>query len=161
MDVAQNQALSAEPKALEGLYRDSGPRLWRAVFAYSADREIADDAVAEAFAQALGRGDAVRDPERWVWRAAFRIAAGQLKERRRREPIQADPVYEMTEPPGDLIRALRTLSPNQRAATVLHFYVGYSTREVAEILGSSSATVRVHLSKGRKRLREALETDDG
>jgi RNA polymerase sigma-70 factor, ECF subfamily len=159
--VGHDQALTIPEVPLERVYREVGPRLWRALYAYSGDGDVANDAVAEAFAQALGRGDAIREPERWVWRAAFRIAAGELKERGRRGPIGNDPTYEMTDPTGDLIRALGTLSPNQRAATILHFYVGYSTREVADILGSSAATVRVHISRGRKRLRAAMEADDG
>jgi RNA polymerase sigma factor (sigma-70 family) len=66
----------------------------------------------------------------------------------------------MNEPPGDLIQALAVLSPKQRAAAVLHYYLGYPTREIADILDSSQAAVRVHLSQGRKRLRRVLETDD-
>jgi DNA-directed RNA polymerase specialized sigma24 family protein len=38
---------------LERLYRDEGARLWRALVAFSGDREVAADAVAEAFARAL------------------------------------------------------------------------------------------------------------
>jgi RNA polymerase sigma factor (sigma-70 family) len=145
---------------VERLFREEGVRLWRALVAFTGDREIASDAVAEAFAQVLGRGDEVRAPERWVWRAAFKIARGDLKERGRRQPFAADQTYEMSDPPGDLLGALAKLSPKQRAATILHFYAGYSTKEVAEILGSSAATVRVHLSQGRKRLRTILENDD-
>lgn len=40
----------------EELYRAHGPRLLRNVLLYSGDREIANDAVAEAFAQAMRRG---------------------------------------------------------------------------------------------------------
>ncbi|HJS26677.1 MAG TPA: hypothetical protein VJ913_06090, partial [Actinomycetota bacterium] len=58
--------------------------MWRAVLAFAGDPEVASDAVAEAFAQVLRRGEDVRDPEGWVWRAAFRIASGELKERRKR-----------------------------------------------------------------------------
>jgi RNA polymerase sigma-70 factor (ECF subfamily) len=68
---------------IERLYRERGDRIWRALLAFAGDPEVASDAVAEAFAQVLRRGDEVRDPERWVWRAAFRIAAGELKERRK------------------------------------------------------------------------------
>ncbi|TMK86784.1 MAG: hypothetical protein E6G44_01900, partial [Actinobacteria bacterium] len=50
---------------LECLYRDERDRMWRAVFAFAGDREVASDAVAEAFAQALRRGAAIRSPERW------------------------------------------------------------------------------------------------
>jgi len=41
---------------LEAVYREDGARLWRALYAYSNDAELAFDAAAEAFAQALGRG---------------------------------------------------------------------------------------------------------
>ncbi len=145
---------------LERLYREDGARLWRALVAFSGDREVANDAVAEAFAQALGRGDYLRDPQRWIWRAAFRIAAGELKDRRRFQAQVFDPSYETAEPPARLIGGLARLSPNQRAALVLHYYAGYPTREIAGVLGSSAATVRVHLSQGRKRLRRILEEHD-
>jgi hypothetical protein len=59
------------PAGLEGVYREHATRLWRALIAYTGDPEVASDAVAEAFAQALRRGDALRAPERWVWTAAF------------------------------------------------------------------------------------------
>src|SRR6266496_4141512 len=71
---------------LERLYRDHRDRMWRAVFAFAGDREIANDAVSEAFAQALRRGDEIRSPERWLWRTVFRVAAGELKLRGRRGP---------------------------------------------------------------------------
>jgi RNA polymerase sigma-70 factor (ECF subfamily) len=158
--VVQDALVTAE-HWLERLYREDGTRLWRALVAFSGDREVASDAVAEAFAQALGRGDELRDPQRWVWRAAFRIAAGELKDRERFQAPAFDPGYEMEEPPARLVAALARLSPNQRAALVLHYYAGYPTKEIARILGSSAATVRVHLSRGRKRLRLILEeTDD-
>lgn len=145
---------------LERLYREDGARLWRALVAFSGDRELASDAVAEAFAQALGRGADLRDPQRWVWRAAFRIAAGELNARRRFQTPAPDPGYEMEEPPARLVAAFARLSPNQRAALVLHYYVGYSTKEIAGIIGASAATVRVHLSQGRKRIRRILEEHD-
>jgi RNA polymerase sigma-70 factor, ECF subfamily len=77
--------LDASPVAtIEDVYRGHAVRMWRSVRAWSGDASIAEDAVAEAFAQALRRGPELRDPERWVWRAAYRIAAGLLVERRRR-----------------------------------------------------------------------------
>lgn len=142
---------------LEGIYREHGARLWRAVFAFTGDRYVADDAVSEAFAQALRRGPAIRDPLAWVWRAAFRVAAGELKDRRTRGGPQPDAPYEMPEPALDLVRTLGRLTPMQRASILLHHYAGYPAKEVAMILGSTSTAVRVHLSAGRRRLRELLE----
>ncbi|HEX9377260.1 MAG TPA: sigma-70 family RNA polymerase sigma factor [Actinomycetota bacterium] len=145
---------------LERLYREHGDRLWRALVAYTGDPEVASDAMAEAFAQGLSRGSALREPLRWIWRVAFRVAAGELKDRRRRLGGAREPVANMEEPAGELVAALLQLSPNQRASLVLHYYAGYPTKEIAGIIGASAATVRVHLSKGRKRLRRILEEPD-
>jgi RNA polymerase sigma-70 factor (ECF subfamily) len=145
---------------IERLYRERGDRIWRGLLAFSGDPEVASDAVAEAFAQVLRRGDEVRDPERWVWRAAFRIAAGELKERRRTEVTVEARSYEMEEPARDLVVALGALSERQRVSVVLHDAAGYPAREVARIVGSTEAAVRVHLLRGRRRLRVLLEDDD-
>jgi RNA polymerase sigma factor (sigma-70 family) len=145
---------------LEAVYREHGERLWRAVLAYAGDREVASDAVAEAFAQALRRGSAIRNPEAWVWRASFRIAAGELKARRRLGSGIPAGSYQSPELDTDLLLALKRLSAGQRAAVLLHHYAGYSTREIAAILGSTAPAVRVHLYRGRRRLRALLDADD-
>ncbi|MDP9341478.1 MAG: sigma-70 family RNA polymerase sigma factor [Actinomycetota bacterium] len=144
---------------LERLYREEGARLWWALLAYSGDREVASDAVAEAFVQALGRGSAIRSPSAWVWKAAFRIAAGELKRRRGTGGPPGEEHYEMPEP-SDVLTALARISERQRAAIVLHYYAGYSLKEVAAITGSAKATVGVHLTRGRRRLRMLLEEND-
>jgi RNA polymerase sigma-70 factor (ECF subfamily) len=108
----------------------------------------------------LRRGDAIRNPQAWIWTAAFRIAAGQLQERGRSEPIVTEPSYEMPEPAAELADALRRLPAQQRAAIVLHYYADRPIREIAATLGISSATVAVHLHRGRNKLRELLGDDD-
>ncbi len=148
------------PADLGSLYAEEGPRLWRALFAYAGDREIASDAVAEAFAQCLRRGAEVRDPRAWVWRSSFRIAAGELKRRGTTTDRIPEHAYEMPDDPARLVDALGRLSPTQRAVLVLRHYVGEPTDEIARVLGMSRATVRVHLSRGRKRLAAFLEDDD-
>jgi RNA polymerase sigma-70 factor (ECF subfamily) len=134
--------------------------MWQAVFAFAGDPEVASDAVAEAFTQALRRGDAIRSPERWLWRTVFRIAAGELKARRRVGPEQTEGTYEMNDLARDLVAALAKLSEKQRAAVVLHHAEGYPAKEIAQIMGSTTPAVHVQLSRARKRLRELLETDD-
>ena len=155
------EADTAARDALDRLWRSDGERLWRTVYSFTQDRAVTDDAVAEAFAQCLARGDAVRHPSAWILRAAFRIAAGELKERRRFGAITTEPISLPAEAPGPLLDALRRLPQNQRAAIVLRYYVGCDTDEIAGILGSRRTTVRVHLSRGRRRLRTLLEGTDG
>jgi RNA polymerase sigma-70 factor, ECF subfamily len=150
----------ADRQRLEDVYREHGPKIWRALMAYAGDRDVADEALSEAFAQAAARGSALRSPERWVWTAAFRIAAGLLKSRRAGDPSAKPATEADATETVELLATLAKLPPRQRAALVLHYYGGYRTREIAQILGSTAATVRVHLSAGRRRLRILLEVDD-
>jgi RNA polymerase sigma-70 factor, ECF subfamily len=145
---------------VERVYREQGSRMVRTLFAYARDMEIAEDAVAEAFAQVIRRGDAVHDIAAWVWRSSFRIANGELADRRSRNGQVPEGRYEMGESAAEVFEALGRLSPKQRAAVLLHHYADLPVREVACLIGSTSAAVRVHLSAGRRRLRELLGDDD-
>jgi RNA polymerase sigma-70 factor (ECF subfamily) len=95
-----------------------------------------------------------------VTRAAFRIAAGALKERRRTDYPLAEQTYETPEPATELVAAFARLSPRQRASVILHFRDGYTLAEVAEIIGSTRSAVGVHLNRARKRLRDLLGDPD-
>ena len=43
---------------------------------------------------------------------------------------------------------------------ILHDEEGYSAAEVGDLLGIAAPTVRVHLHRGRKRLRALLGTEE-
>ena len=148
---------------VERVYRERGEALWRSLVAYAGDREIANDAVGEAFAQAVRREPELRDAERWIWTAAFRIAAGTLQEERRRRgtEVPRDEAYAFPDDTMAMISMLAALPPKQRAAIVLFYYADLPTRRIAEILRTTPATVRVHLSQGRRRLKRLLEESDG
>ncbi len=147
-------------KGVEELYRSEHQRLWRSVLLFSGDRQIADDSVAEAFAQLLSRGEAIHAPGRWVWKAAFRIAAGELK-RRSSSTTLPEEIVEVAQPEDARVAiALLGLSPHQRSSIVLHYFAGYTYKEVAMIIGSTAAAVSVHVTRGRRKLGTALEEDD-
>lgn len=141
------------------LYREVGPQLWRAIYAYSGGRrEVADDAVGEAFARAIENDGRIRRPFPWLYRTAFRIAAADLRQPNR--AAEAAEVHLDDPVTGELMSAMRQLSPSQRAAVFLHYHADLPVREVARIMGTSSATVKVHLHRGRNRLRELLGTEE-
>jgi RNA polymerase sigma-70 factor, ECF subfamily len=150
----------ASRDAVEALYRADGDRIWRAVWAFTQDPDVASDAVAEAFAQALARGPAIKSPAAWIWRTVFRIAAGMLQQRRRTVSLDREVSYEMPDGNQQLLSALHHLPPHQRAAVVLFYYADHPVREIAVILQSSALAVRVNLSRGRARLRKILENSD-
>jgi RNA polymerase sigma-70 factor (ECF subfamily) len=141
------------------LYREIGPELWRAILAYSGGRrDVADDAVGEAFVRAMESSTRIRSPYPWLYRTAFRIAAAEL--RRDVRDVPEDAPYADDPATGDLMRAMRQLSPKARAAIYLHYQADLSIREVARLTGSSVAAVKVQLYRGRNRLRELLGAEE-
>jgi len=143
----------------EQVFRDAAPGLWRTIYGFAAGRRaVADDAVAEAFARALEHVGQIRDPVRWLYRTAFRIAAEDLR-RERREPEQ-DQAAASAAGLAALVPALRQLSPAQRAAVVMHYEADLPVHEVARRMGTSAGAVKVHLFRGRRRLRELLGDDE-
>jgi RNA polymerase sigma factor (sigma-70 family) len=146
---------------LEAIYREQGLTLWRSVFAYTGGRqEIADDAVAETFARALAERGRIRDPVAWLYRVAFRVAAAEMKRERKRPEVQLAVANPAGNALPEILAALRHLSPAQRAAVYLHYQADRPVAEVATLLGMSTAAVKVHLFRGRQRLRRLLEEAD-
>jgi len=156
-DRVQHQLDSS---AVEQVFRAQHARLWKSLVLWAGDPDVASDAVAEAFAQVLARGDAVRDPTAWVWRAAFKIAGRELATRRTSGPMVDVPGVAESEGLVDVIRALATLSPKQRASVVLADYAGYPHSEIARVLRSTTSAVGVHVYRGRRKLRILLEVND-
>lgn len=137
------------------------PRLWRALRASYLDADLASDACAEAYAQAAARSEAIDHLDAWLWRAAFRIAAGEAA-RRRDAGLTALPPDRPSfddEPAGELLEALAQLSERQRHVIVLRHVGGFTAVEIADRLGTSDASVRVSLHRARRRLRTLLEHD--
>ncbi len=145
----------------EAVFRSERDGLYRTMLAFTGGRtDISDDATAEAFARALSRWGELRDPVAWTYRAAFRIAIDETRRDGRRGSSEGVALPAATTDLVDLMAALRSLSPNQRAAVVLRHLADLDVREVARRMNISSPTVRVHLHRARTRLRELLAEED-
>ena len=143
------------------IWRNDGATLWRALVAYAGGRrDVADDAVAEAFARAIDAGDAVREPVPYLYRVAFRVAAAELRRRESSEVPDARSIEVDHEALSDLLAAMRRLSPSQRAAVYLHYQADMPVRDVAASMGTSTAAVKVHLMRGRRRLADLLGSEE-
>jgi DNA-directed RNA polymerase specialized sigma24 family protein len=151
--------VSATHEALERVYSEEADRIWRALLGYTGSSDISSEAVSEAFAQALGRGDDIAAPRVWVWTAAFKIAKGLLA-MRETTPSMMEEQNDLPEPVVDLVRALAALPERQRLCVVMHDYADRPVREVASVLRIATPTVYAHLRQGRRSLRSLLEVED-
>lgn len=140
-------------------YEATAPRLWRAVVAFAGSTAVADDAVAEAFAQVLRRGAEVVDVSAWVWRAAFSIARGDLARGRRDVAAVVDGIDDTDGALVDLLSALAGLPPADRELLVLRYVAGWTPTELAGLLGASPTAVRVRLHRARAKARPLFEEE--
>jgi RNA polymerase sigma-70 factor (ECF subfamily) len=165
-------------RCLEGhpdAYRVLVERYWPMV--YSLARRIVEshdeavDVTQEAFVRAYEHLDGFARESKfstWLLRVANNYALDLKRRRRARERLRVHvPTYGRIASPdagaisleteSRLSEILRGLSRHQRLALVLKVVHGLSTPEVAEILGCSEGTVRVHLHQARKTLRDRWE----
>jgi RNA polymerase sigma-70 factor, ECF subfamily len=159
IDERSGETEGSSPYDLDALFREDGDGVYRTLYAFSGGRaDVAEEATAEAFARAVAQGDALRDPLAWIYRVAFRVAIDELRRDRHRATL----IDAQTAPPelAGLVDALRKLSPNQRAAIVLRHVLDLDVDEVAKRMGVATPTVRVHLHRGRARLRELLGAEE-
>ncbi|MET0423168.1 MAG: sigma-70 family RNA polymerase sigma factor [Actinoplanes sp.] len=148
----------------EDFYVSSSSRVLGHVSRLTGNRAEAEDAVAEAYARAWQRWPAVsaaESPEAWVRRVATRIAIsgwrkGVNRLRAHHREITGPDLDGMSPDRVDLMRALRTISPAQRRAIVLHHLVGLSVADIARETGTPAGTVKARLSRGRKVLASLL-----
>ena len=151
---------SAAGHDFDALFREHADGVVRTMFAFAGGRRaLAEEATAEAFARAIAARERIRDPVAWIYRTAFRIVGAELR-RERRVPDEEIRPRDVPEGLRPVVDALRELSPNQRAAIVLRYEADLPVREIATRMGASAATVRVHLHRGRNRLRELLGTEE-
>jgi RNA polymerase sigma-70 factor (sigma-E family) len=134
-------------------------------FSLTLDVGRAEDLVQESLAKLWAVWPRVRDgsPEAYVRRT---IVNGAISASRRRwrgeEPREELPdLPDATAIGSDTVddrdwvrRGLATLSVHQRAVVVLRYAEDLSERQVAELLGISTGTVKTHASRGLSRLRE-------
>jgi RNA polymerase sigma factor (sigma-70 family) len=145
----------------ERLCETTYTRVFRAAFLILGNRQEALDVAQETFARAFARWGKVRameSPEGWL----IKVAVNQSISLRRRAWRRAfGPPPEVPSDPPEasdpaLASALGALTPAQRAAVIVRYYLDMSVQDASQALGKRPGTVRALTSQGVARLREIL-----
>ena len=172
-----------EPGAFDLLVERYQERAYRIAWSIVRDREDARDCAQEAFIKLHDAADSFAGQAKfstWFYRILVNCC---LDSRRRgrgwrrllvwRDADDADRADDLVErqpaPPDDpgermdedqqmsrIWEAVETLSPQQRAAVTLQYREGLATKEIASVLNTSEATVRVHLHRAFAALRQRV-----
>ncbi len=95
----------------------------------------------------------------WLLRVAANLSKNLLAYNsvRRTDELNDELVAENREDLSFVWEAVKSLPENYREAIHLFYYEGYSTAEIAKILGRKEPTVRSDLRRGRAKLKEVLK----
>ena len=144
----------------EQVYRTYGPSLYRFCLLQMKNPADAEDILQEVFCRRLYRAPDFASPDherRWLFRVALNLCRDAWKRASRAElPLEAAASAATPEELG-LLDHVAALPEPQRAAIHLHYYEGYSLREIARLLGVTVPTVKMRLKRGRDALRSRWE----
>jgi len=133
----------------------------------SRDKAIAEDVVQEALLRAWKSLDALRDDgaaKQWLLTIVRRENARYF-ERRRLETVDIDNLSAtqaalLAESPNEELDDLRTaifgLENDYREPLVLQVLMGYSTNEIAEMMGLKQGAVLTRLHRARHKLKDSV-----
>jgi RNA polymerase sigma-70 factor, ECF subfamily len=178
-DDAALQALSAaappmDDEAFAAFYERSARPLWAYLARTSGDPTLAEDIMQESYVRFLclvNPPSYLADGEVACRRYLFRIASNLLRDHWRRPhaaSIEGMPenLFACTDKQGSsdsqmiLGPALASMRPRDRQLLWLAHAEGYSHREIAEITGLATASIRLMLFRARRKIARLLQAPD-
>lgn len=152
-----------------------GQRLWehrvammRLAVSIIGGGQDAEDAVSEAIVKAITGAEKLRDESRlksWLLSITAHSCYDQLRARKR-EVATDDisrfdtPVFEPM-PQDTVLEHIMALKQPVRQVMTLYYYDGYSSKEIAGILGIPLSTVLMRMRRGRQKLKLIYEQEGG
>lgn len=158
---------SGEPAAAEALVAGWQTRLVGFATVILGDRELAREAVQEAWI-ALFRGlPGLRDPatfRTWMFRIVNNKCIDLLRTRREQIEVYREPTGRMyldqLEHREQVLKVLTLLSEHHRAVLALHYLQDMEVREIAESLQVPVGTIKSRLFHAREAFRHYLEAGE-
>lgn len=153
----------------ETIYHRYKHLLFRIAYSYVKNAEDAEDLVQETFLKRLYKAPVFHDDEhekRWMIRIVVNLSKNHLmsfwhKKRTAMEDVQEQAIADMGEKEQDLWQEVLALPNKYKISMYLHYYEGYTCREIAEILDCKESTIKMRLKKGRELLKmELLEGEE-
>jgi RNA polymerase sigma-70 factor (ECF subfamily) len=183
LDVSELSGFEFDPDLMTQAKSDPGVftrlylRHYDAVFGYCVhrlfDRHVAEDVTSQVFLSMVQNFEKFEGGERqfrnWLYRIATNAVNEHLRKTARRNTIltwvrqrsgnNADEHLQTNDPQYNkaiVKKAMLTLKPKEQAIVTMRFFENLKTEEIAEVFGTSAATVRSQLSRALAKLRKHI-----
>ena len=173
MDLEVEKALVASCRngdrgAYAELVKVHAGRVFAICFGMLGNRHDAEDMAQQTLLKGFMQIQGIRDAGHfgaWIARIARNLCIDVI--RQRKHPVA--PAEDLVAPGpetdewecGRLNGALAQLGSDYRVPLLLFYFDGHSTKSIAATLGTTQAAIQARLSRGRKQLRELLQTEGG
>lgn len=139
-----------------------GNAILRLAYSYLHNTEDSEDVLQETlirYIRSAPRFENDRHAKAWLMRAAANLSKNRIgsNKLRQADELNDELVAEEREDLSFVWQAVKELPPKQREVVHLFYQEGYSTAEIAGILGRNESTVRSDLKRGREALRAVLK----
>lgn len=119
----------------------------------------AEDITQGVFVKLLEHGKPFNGAEHlkaWLIRVTINLCRDELRKNSNIVLCEAPLPNDTAQKEDSVIEAVKALPENYRNAVYLHYYEGYTTREIGKILDAKPNTVLSWLSRGRAMLKEDM-----
>lgn len=123
----------------------------------------AEDAVQEVFLRLITKHPSFRSEEHekaWLIRTTINLSCDMLKSSARKTVPIAEEMEQPRDERAQLLSAVLSLPEKYSTVLHLHYYEGYSIKEIAKILKLPAATVGTRLARAREKLKSILEKEE-
>lgn len=159
--AAEKEQREAANRRAEEILGKYGNSILRYAYTYLHNMSDAEEVLQDTILKCI-RTAPVFENERhekaWLLRVAGNISKNRIEYNalRKTDELNDELVSEEREDLSFVWEAVKSLPANYREAVHLFYHEGYSTKQIAEILGKNEATVRSDLHRGREKLKILL-----
>ena len=144
-----------------------GDMVLRIAYTYLKNRADAEDIVQDGFLRIIDKKPSFNNENHeksWLIRATINMCKNKVnmfwnKNKCSIDDVQEFAVSDKYNTDTSVFQAVMALGEKYRVVVYMYYYEGYSTPEIANVIGKSETTIRSLLHRARNKLKDMLKED--